>query len=348
MNQIGERIKAARKGAGLSLRALGDKTGVSQTAISKYEKGEIIPDSGMLIKIGNATNTTPDYFFRQNTVELAEPCYRCRKSIGRKEKDVIHARTTDWLERYLEIEHLSNEKTNTDLPDKAECHVDSPDDIESIAVKVRRHWNLGLDPIENLIDSFEMHGIKVGLIDADKKFDALTFSYEESPVIAIAKNIPGDRQRFNLAHELGHIILDLNPEIDKESAANRFAGAFLIPGEMIKYELMQKRRSLDINELYRLKHKYGISMMALIHRASDLNIINRNVAVSYYRLFSKKGWNKIEPGKEFPSERPIHMELLILRAQAEEKISRSRAVELFGGPLTNILNEYREPEMING
>ena len=348
MNQTGERIKAARKGAGLSLRALGDKTGVSQTAISKYEKGEIIPDSGMLIKIGNATNTSLDYFFRQNIVELTEPCYRCRKSIRQKEKDIVHARTADWLERYLEIEHLSNEKIKREVPKKTDCHADSLDDIESVAVKVRKYWNLGLDPIENLIDSFEMHGIKVGLIDGDKKFDALTFMHDESPVIAIAKNVPGDRQRFNLAHELGHIILDLNPEIDEEAAANRFAGAFLIPEEMIKYELRQKRKYLDINELYRLKHKYGISMKALIHRAADLNIITPKVATDLYREFSRRGWNKIEPGDEFPGERPTHMELLILRAHIEEKISRSRAVELFGGPLPNILSEFQEQEMVNG
>ena len=348
MNQVGERIHAARKGAGLSLRALGDLAGVSQTAISKYEKGEIIPDSGMLIKIGNATNTSLDYFFRQNNVELSQASYRCRKSLNKKSQSLIHARTVDWLERYLEIEHISNEKIEINLSGKENCYVDSLKDIESIAIMIRKQWNLGLDPIDNLIDSFEMHGIKVGLIDADKKFDALTFRHENNPVIAVAKNIPGDRQRFNLAHELGHIILNINPELDEEKAANRFAGAFLIPEEMMKYELLEKRKALDINELYRLKHRYGISMMALIHRAADLEIITDNIAERLYRLFSKNGWNKKEPGKGFPNERPIHIELLILRAHAEEKITRSRAVELFGEPLTNILNEYNEPEMING
>ncbi|MDD4127103.1 MAG: XRE family transcriptional regulator [Methanomicrobium sp.] len=348
MNQIGERIRAARKGAGLSLRALGDMAGVSQTAISKYEKGEIIPDSGMLITIGKATNTSLDFFFRQNVVKLSSPSYRCKKSLKKKPQSLIHARTVDWLERYLEIEHITNEKIEINLPKKEECHVDSLKDIESIAIKIRRKWNLGLDPIDNLTDTFEMNGIKVGLIDADNKFDALTFLQDNNPVIVVAKNIPGDRQRFNLAHELGHIILDLNPDLDEEKAAHRFAGAFLIPEEMIKYELREKRKALDINELYRLKHRYGISMKALVHRAADLEIIQETVATRLYQEFSKRGWNKKEPGKGFPNERPIHMEMLILRAHAEEKITRSRAVELFGEPLTNILNEYNGPEMING
>ncbi|EHQ35150.1 protein of unknown function DUF955 [Methanoplanus limicola DSM 2279] len=348
MNQIGERIHAARKGKGLSLRAMGEIIGVSQTAVSKYEKGEIVPDSGMLIRIANSTSKSPDFFFRQNKVKLLEPNYRCRKSLGKKEQDIIHAKTVDWLERYLEIEHISDEKIEIDLPDKKNCHADTLADIENIAVKIRKHWNLGLDPIDNLIDSFEMHGIKVGLIDADSRFDALTFRHNSQPVIAVAKNIPGDRQRFNLAHELGHIILDLNPEIDEEKAAHRFAGAFLIPEEMIKYELREKRKSIDINELYRLKHKYGISMKALVHRAADLEIIPDKVAVRYYREFSKKGWNKKEPGRPFPGERPSHMELLILRAQAEEKITRNRAAELFGEPLTNILNDGSEQKVVNG
>ena len=348
MNQIGERIHAARKGKGLSLRALGEMIGVSQTAVSKYEKGEIVPDSGMLIKISNCTNKSLDFFFRQNKVELLKPSYRCRKSLGKKEQEVIHAKTVDWLERYLEIEYISDEIIDIDLPDKKDCHADTLADIEKIAVKIRRHWNLGLDPIDNLIDSFEMHGIKVGLIDADSRFDALTFRHNSQPVIAVAKNISGDRQRFNLAHELGHIILDLNPDIDEEKAAHRFAGAFLIPEEMVKYELQDKRKTIDINELYRLKHKYGISMKALVHRAADLEIISEKVAVRYYREFSKRKWNTEEPGRQFPGERPSHMELLILRAQAEEKITRNRAAELFGEPLTNILNDSCEQEVVNG
>lgn len=348
VNQIGERILAARKGAGLSLRALADIAGISHTAISKYEKGEITPDSDMLIKIANATGKSMDFFFRDITIGSLKPNYRCKKSLGKKTETKIHAKTLDWLERYLEIEHISDEKIAVILPDRKDCHVDSLNDIEKVALRVRMQWNLGLDPIDNLIDSFEMHGIKVGIIDVDTKFDALTFHYDDTPVIAVAKNIPGDRQRFNLAHELGHIILDINPGLDAEKAANRFAGAFLIPEEMMKYELLEKRRTIDINELYRIKHKYGISMKALIHRAADLEIITDNIAERLYRLFSKNGWNKKEPGKGFPNERPIHMELLILRAHAEEKITRSRAVELFGEPLTNILNEYNEPEMING
>lgn len=348
MNQIGERIRAARKGAGLSLRALGKMVGVSQTALSKYENGKVIPNSDMLIKIGNTTNTGLDYFFRKNIVKLSAPSYRCRKSLEKKAENRIHARTADWLERYLEIEHISNEKIKIDILNPEECHVDSLNDIESIAVRFRRHWNLGLDPIENLIDTFEMHGIKVGLIDADTKFDALIFRHENYPVIAVNKNMSGDRQRFNLAHELGHIILDLNEHLDEEKAAHRFAGALLIPEEMMKYELLDKRKDLDINELYRLKHKYGISMKALIYRASDLDIIPEKVAIRFYREFSRRGWNKKEPGDEVPNERPIHMELLILRALAEQKITRSRATELFGEPLPNILAEKQESGTING
>ncbi len=348
MNQIGERIRAARKGAGLSLRALGKMVGVSQTAISKYETEKVIPNSDMLIKIGNATNTGLDYFFRKNIVKLSAPNYRCRKSLGKKAEYIIHAKTADWLERYLETEHISNEKIKIDILTPEECHADSLNDIESIAVRFRRHWNLGLDPIENLVDTFEMHGIKVGLIDADTKFDALTFRHEKHPVITVNKNISGDRQRFNLAHELGHIILDLNENLDEEKAAHRFAGALLIPEEMMKYELLDKRKDLDINELYHLKHKYGISMKALIHRASDLDIIPENVAIRFYREFSRRGWNKKEPGDKVPGERPIHMELLILRALSEQKITRSRATELFGEPLPNILDEKQDSGTING
>ena len=151
------------------------------------------------------------------------------------------------------------------------------------------------------------------------------------PVIVVRKDIPGDRQRLNIAHELGHILLDGSEEKLEEKAAFRFAAAFLFPKEIAIQELGKYRTKLGIDELYLLKHKYGISMQAIIYRAKDLGIIKKGYFKKLFISFSKQGFRVEEPGDEFSPEEPKRMRSLLLRLLAEEIITLSRAQELYGG-----------------
>jgi hypothetical protein len=103
--------------------------------------------------------------------------------------------------------------------------------------------------------------------------------------------------------------------------------------QMARFELGSSRTTLDMNELYLLKQKYGLSMQAWIFRARDLGIISENTAARLFKRFRANGWHRREPGEAFPSEKPLRMERLIYRALAEDLISRSRAQELLGEPL---------------
>ncbi|WAI02304.1 XRE family transcriptional regulator [Methanogenium organophilum] len=331
---IAERIKSARISAGLSQQKLGEAIGVSKMAISKYEQGKTIPNSGMLLRIAEALDVRVDYFFRTPAVTLSEPQYRCHKKLLKKDENAIHGKILDWLERYLEIEMITDVQTTLDLPKEEICHAVTMEDVEKVAQMLRDEWALGLDPIENVMDVLEQHGIKVGIVDAPDTFDALTFTYDgKIPVIAVNKNTTGDRQRFNLAHELGHLILQVSGDLDEEKAANRFAGAFLVPREMGINELGEHRNRLFLRELYVLKHKYGLSMKAWIHRAHDLGIISKNQETGLYIELNTYTKNKQEPGKQIRPQLPTHMHQLIFRALGDKKITQSRARELFGGPI---------------
>lgn len=337
---IAERIKVARKSAGMSQRDLGAAIGVTAPAISKYEKGEVIPNSGMLIRLSNILGVNIDFFFRQIEANVSEPHYRCRTSLKKKEESVIHGKVTDWLERYLEVEMISGITANLDLPPRKECRVSTLEDVEVVAQRVRDAWDLGLDPIENVMDALEQHGIKIGVFDAPDSFDALTFYHNErTPVIAINKSMTGDRQRFNCAHELGHLLLQIDPSLKEEDAANRFAGAFLVPREMVLKELGTKRRAVDLRELYLLKHKYGMSMKAWIHRARDVGVITERTETGLYIRLNRVTIDNKEPLNQVKPEMPTYMHLLILRALNEKKITPSRARELFGGDLPGIAAE---------
>lgn len=328
---IGERVKLARMSAGLNQRQLGKEMGMSAMAISKYETGEVVPNSRVLIQLSQTLHVPLDFFFRSIEVTLSQPQYRCRKALKKSEEKMILSKTRDWLERYLEVELITDESKALDLPSGEPCMVSSLQEVEDAAQYVRDYWNLGLDPIENVMDVLEQHGIKVGLVEASEAFDALTFYYDDrTPVIVINRVMSGDRQRFNLAHELGHLLLCCEGDIDPEKAMQRFAGAFLVPKAMAFMELGEQRNTLDLNELQVLKQKYGMSMAAWIFRATDLGILAPETAQRYWMYFKKKGYHKEEPFEPVPAEKPTHMVLLTLRAFSEKHITMSRLKELLG------------------
>ena len=180
----------------------------------------------------------------------------------------------------------------------------------------------------------------MGIVEGEERFDALTlwFDHGKWSVIALKRGLPGDRQRFNLAHELGHTMME-GEEARAEKAASRFAGALLVPAKAARWELGPQRRHFNYLELHSLKHKYGMSMQAWIYRAKDLNIISEHVAVRHFQDFRQKGWYHQESGDQLPPEEPERLKRLVMQALAENKISRSRAGELLGKPLAEFWKE---------
>jgi Zn-dependent peptidase ImmA (M78 family)/DNA-binding XRE family transcriptional regulator len=338
---MGDRLKMARSKAGLSLRALAERVEVSPMAISKYERGLLVPGSAMLIKMANALSVKPDYFFRSSSIALSSPSYRRKKSLSAQSQKMIIGEVQDWLERYLDVESLFfEEPPDFQMPAGFPYKVYSVPEAEDAANELRRVWGLGYGPIENLSEVLEEHNLKVGLVEGGEGFDGLTlWADDKSPVIAIGRGFPGDRQRLNLAHELGHILMVCDDSVDPEKAAFRFAAALLVPAKAAVWELVRHRRNINLIELHSLKHKYGISMAAWIYRAKDLGIITEYVAAQHFKKFSQRGWRTHEPWHQLPSEEPGRMKRLVMQALAENQISRSRAGELLGEPLAKFWEE---------
>lgn len=336
---LGERIKAARRQGGHSLRSLSEAVGVSAQAVSKYERGLDVPSSGVLIRLAQALNMRVEQLLRPTEVSLSSFRYRGHVTLPQRNQLRVQAQAQDWLERYLTTETILGETIPFAFPE-INRQVGSLDEAERAALELRRAWDLGLAPIDSMVEVLEAKGIKVGLVEGAEKFDALTFWANKTiPVMVVKQDIPGDRQRFSLAHELGHLILEVAPHLDEEKVAHRFGGAFLVPEPAVNYELGRKRHKLDLYELHLLKHKYGVSMQALIYRAKDVGILSPLSSKHWFRVFREKGWHREEPGDSIPPERPARFERLVLRALAEEMISETRAAELLGLPLTEFMEK---------
>lgn len=344
---IGQRIKRARAAASLSLRDLAEKAGVSAMAISKYEREQITPSSEALIALAGALQVRVDYFFRSSEIHLSQVEFRKRTKLSGIDQNRIIADVEDQLERWEALDDIFPPSPDWAfrMPHKVPEKIDSGDDIEAAAIAVREDWGLGTNPIPGLIDTFEEQGIRVitTKFSGNEQFDGLSARAGSHHVIAIGEEWPGDRQRFTLAHELGHLILEgrLDESLgnrDIEKACDRFAGAFLAPAVMV-YELLgKKRRWLDPRELYLLKHDFGLSMLAWSYRARDLGILDKTTHGKYYSYFRKQGWHKKEPNHQYPSERSGLFEIRIYHALAEDWLGESKAAELLSMPLAELRN----------
>lgn len=296
-----ERLKAARKMNGFSLQYLADKLDrkISKQALNKYEAGQSVPEVSMFSDLSKALNVPQDYFFRSNKIELDNLSFRKLSKLSVKEQDIVTHRTIDFLERHLELEDILGIGSHFVNPVK-NWIVNSIADIESIAERLRSEWNLGEDPLYNVIELLEDLKIKVFEIEADPSFSGMsTWVDNKLPVIVLnsSKHIPVDRKRFTALHELGHLVLNIEQYSEKEQDrfCHAFAGAMLIPKSKMMDELGGHRQNIFMNELFALKRQYGMSIQAIMYRAKSLGLITE----SYFRFFAIRfnqfGYRKNEP-----------------------------------------------------
>lgn len=340
---IGQRIKQARTAAVLSLRELAEKAGISAMAISKYETGKSTPSSVVLLSLSKALGVPVEYFLRTERVELEEVEYRKHTKLPKKLLRQIEGDVIEQIERYLELEHVfpTLPIKSFKLPDGLPARINEYAEIERVADIVRQAWDLGSNPIPELTDTLEENGIKVFQTNLfhGNRFDGLAATVNNTPIIVVGAKWPGDRQRFTLAHEFGHLLLKgrLSDALDEEKASNRFAGAFLVAKSVVLNELGQRRRWLEPQELCVLKKVYGLSMAGWVHRANDLGILADAHYQAMMRLFRARGWHKKESCEDYPREKTQLFTQLVFRALAEELVSESKAADLLRVPLKQFL-----------
>ncbi|MES9856292.1 MAG: XRE family transcriptional regulator [Sedimenticola sp.] len=339
---IGDRIERARNAAGLSQRALAEKIELSAMAISKYERDEVTPGSDVLLRLAQSLGVRVEYFFRSQSVELEGIEFRKRASLSKGDQRRIVADVQDRLERWVSLDEIfpPDESMRFELPQQLPDKIGSMEAVEGAALILRDVWELGHNPIPDLVDTLEEHGIRVIVTPyiSKERFDGLAARVGEMPVIAIGSEWPGDRQRFTLAHELGHLILQgrLSGDLNEEKACDRFAGSFLVPNAVVIEALGAKRRWLEPRELLLLKQEYGLSMAGWVFRARDLGVLDKSTSGKFYGFMRKRGWHKDEPGSPYPSESSRLFEKRIYHSLAEDWVGESKAAELLGIPLAEL------------
>lgn len=337
---VGERLKAARRVAGLTQVEVGRRIGVTNVAVSKYERGLVTPDGERLVGLSQALGVPVAQLLRQEAdLRLSVASFRWHplKRRSRRAAEVVEAKVHDWLERYVVLEQLLDEQPRTTVGG-LRAAVDFTRDPEEAAERLRNHWQIGSDAIESMVEVLEDNGVKVLALPEAGPMNACSYELNEGQLaIVVSRTLPdsgadcpGDRERFSLAHELGHFVLDDDSsEANREAVAHRFAAAFLVPAEAARRELGESRSDIAVSEFALLKLKYGLSMQAWIRRSKELGILRAAAAKAGLAAAKSAGWEDKEP-VDVAFEEPQRMTRLALRAWAEGVVSESRAAELSG------------------
>ena len=205
MNEIGKNLKRIRLLKKLSLKKAGELLNISVTAVSKYEKGDIVPSSQKLIEFANAYNVkTLDLLKQYKAPEMKFNSFRKKQRLQGQNlellKDIIQNKVSDYLE-VIKLDEINSKDIKIK---KYGCS--SYDDAENIAEKFRSDYNLSINqPISDLISILENLGIIIIQIDnIDNRFsdfDGLSEIVDDIPIIVLLKDNDGARQRFTIAHE---------------------------------------------------------------------------------------------------------------------------------------------------
>lgn len=345
MKHFPERLKNARKMKGYSLQELSEELEnyLTKQDLNRLESGFKLPESTLILKLCKALEVTVDYFTRTNSVTLENIKFRKLKKLPVKAQDKVKTQTIEFLERYLELEDLLS--LNNHLPFSIKSFIINQDsDVDVAANKMREILKVGQDPLYNIYSILEENCIKIKKVNVVKSFSGMsTIIADKIAVIVYNDNdeIPLVRKRFTLLHELAHLYLDLSKYEDDEKTiekfCDRFAGAMLLPGQVLIEYFGGKRDKVYAHELKAIKSKHGISLTAIMYRAFYLDLISTHHLKyfmvrynQYYRDQERDGYTGVEETTRFIQ--------LLMRGVAQEIFSTTKAASLNN----QLLGDFRE------
>lgn len=337
----GERIRAVRLLIGSSQADLAASLGVTQALISQIESGRRVATATFLDQVAGATGY-PRAYFEAVPADLPPLTLRFRRRASSLSAEAHRAEQLV-AETYRVVWQLVRDRggyipPNLPLAIGEDIGAES---IESLAVQARETLGLNVSgPVHHVTRSLERGGIVVAplaFVDTDDEpetvghFGASCWPGVPDPaVIGYFEGSTGDRQRFTLAHELGHLVLHTRRRFvrDPEDEANRFAGAFLVPSERAREFITA---DVTLRDFARLKATWGVSIQALIMRCSHLGLIDPARKTSLFKQLSARGWRKNEPVKVH-FEVPALLSTLIEERFGEGMFGYRRAAEVLGLP----------------
>ena len=307
-------VALARESRGWTQSELALRLNVKQGTLSKLEAGLIQITEESLHALAAALNFPTSFFVQTGEVhgtgtEAFHQMYRRRQALPSKLFKQIEANVNITRMNCARMLASVEWVDGPGIPKlRLEDFGGSP---EQIARALRATWVLPSGPIQNVVKTIEDAGGYIVPFDfGTDQVDATSLRYQSMPpLFFVNKNLKGDRQRFTLAHELGHMVMhSVLPTPDMEKEADRFASEFLMPSSEIAPQLAR----LDLKRAAQLKPVWKVSMAALLYKARTLGKITESQYRYSVTRMSAAGYRTAEPPElDIAPEVPrFHRELI--------------------------------------
>lgn len=301
------RLEMARAIRQMTATELAAAAGTTPPWVSQAENMKKTPSPELIREFARVLNFPLDFFYRPVKSQPPSDAFHFRASSRLAKKDEATARSLSTLaielSDWIETSYRAPAPAVPELQDLMDSDDNLPPD--QAAEALRGAWGLGVAPIKNLLQLLESKGAKVysagGPLQA---IDAFSFRHGHTPVIFLNIHKSAERLRFDLAHELGHLLmhggsLQVEPGKEKEQAANDFASSFLMPRADV---LGAIRGNMMLEDIMMLKRRWRVSAMALNLRAHRLGVISEWTYGALAKQLSMAGFRRGEPGSDLRAE----------------------------------------------
>jgi Zn-dependent peptidase ImmA (M78 family)/DNA-binding XRE family transcriptional regulator len=287
-------LKLARESRGLTQKELCEKMDVRQGTISKIENRLLPFGPEIAERATNALDYPINFFSRCKTIHPLSVTYY-RRNLN------LSAKTLQQIEAKIDIACLHIESLMDSVeygsPNLFVWDVKKYGEPERAAKTLREQWRIPKGPIRKLLQLIEDNGILVVEFDfgVDTVDGIAVRGAHNLPIIFFNKNLPNDRKRLTVAHELGHLAMHIGQIIeedrDEEDEAFRFASEFLVPNA----DFSKSFTRLDLPTLAGMKQYWAVSMSSLIVKAQKTSRITANQARYLWAQMAKNNYLKREP-----------------------------------------------------
>jgi Zn-dependent peptidase ImmA (M78 family)/transcriptional regulator with XRE-family HTH domain len=290
-------ITLAREAQGWNQTHLAGLLGVTQGYLSKIESGNAEVSDELLSQLAEHLQTPPSLFAHTGSPSSIEvTCLHHRRRAS-----TMSAPTKKRIEALARLTRISVEELMKGLRVTADKPLQRPGSVDytpaHFAMLVRKHFDIPDGPIHDLMSVVERAGVLIVQRPLGTAAQDAVSTWPDSgpPMMIVNTGLPADRERFTIAHELGHLVMHGAPQDDQEAEANDFASELLAPAEQVRPDLANLGRR-DMGRLMQLKTKWGLSIAALVRRAWSIGELSDADYKGYQIQLTKLGWRNVEPG----------------------------------------------------
>jgi len=307
----GMRIRQARELSRLTQAELAAEVGVAQTTIAHIEGGRFQPSADVVVALARRLGVPEEFFRRDDPPTFPQGTLLFRGHANLVAADITEAQK--YGELSFEAAALMSKRVRNRITLSVPQLSEEPYTPASAALFTRGALGIAPDmPIPRLVRVVEQAGVWVFALpmrlegrDAYCLWTGATNLWStvelRRPVMLISGGVPTDRFRWNIAHELGHLVMHQairGTSKELEDQANQFAAEFLLPEAAMREEMTPP---VTLMGLAALKPRWRVSIQALIKRARELEIISTRQYTYLHEQLRARGWKTQEP-VELPPE----------------------------------------------